>query len=94
MNITKRDWIFVAIIAAVLLAFYAISGPEKTKKLPRDATHQQFHDMLSSGKKKSEVDPLCETCHDGVKVKFPPNHPAKPGAGPMRCLFCHKTFKQ
>jgi hypothetical protein len=24
-------------------------------------------------------------------VKFPANHPAKPGGGPMRCLFCHKS---
>ncbi|HZV81955.1 MAG TPA: cytochrome C [Geobacteraceae bacterium] len=90
MKISRRDWIFIAIIAAVFIAFYAISGPEKTKKLPHDQTHQQFHDMLKAGKKKSDVDPLCETCHDGVKIKFPEKHPAKPGAAPMRCLFCHK----
>lgn len=90
MKISKRDWIFVGIVAAVFIAFYAISGPEKTTRLPHDPTHQQFHDMLNSGQKKSEVDPLCEACHDGVKVKFPENHPAKPGAAPMRCLFCHK----
>lgn len=90
MNVSRRDWIFIAIVAAVLIAFYAISGPEKTKKLPHDQNHQQFHDMLKAGKKKSEVDPLCEACHDGVKVKFPEKHPAKPGGAPMRCLFCHK----
>jgi len=90
----KRDWIFVGILAAVLFIFIAISGEEKTKKLPLDATHQQFNDMLKAGKKKSEVDPLCEACHDGVKIKFPEKHPAKPGGGPMRCLFCHKSHKQ
>jgi hypothetical protein len=84
---------FIAIIAVVFLAFYLISGPEKTKKLPKDATHQQFNDMLKAGKKKSEVDPLCESCHDGIKIKFPDKHPAKPGGGPMRCLFCHKSQK-
>jgi hypothetical protein len=89
----KRDWIFVGILVVVLLIFIAISGKEKTKKLPVDATHQQFNDMLKAGKKKSEVDPLCEACHDGVKIKFPENHPAKPGGGPMRCLFCHKVQK-
>jgi hypothetical protein len=89
----KRDWLFIAIVAAVLLVFYLISGEEKTRKLPQDATHQQFNDMLKTGKKKSEVDPLCESCHDGVKIKFPEKHPAKPGGAPMRCLFCHKLQK-
>lgn len=93
MKIGKNDWIFIAIVAIVLLIFYAISGKERTKKLPIDPTHQQFNDMLRSGKEKKEVDPLCEACHDGVKVKFPPNHPAKPGGAPMRCLFCHKQQK-
>jgi len=90
MKIGKRDGIFIGIVIAVFAVFYLISGPEKTKKLPKDDTHKQFLEMLNAGKKKSEVDPLCETCHDGVKIKFPANHPAKPGAGPMRCLFCHK----
>ena len=93
MKLGKRDWIFIGILAAVLLIFIVISGEEKTKKLPKDATHQQFNDMLKAGKKKSEVDPLCESCHDGVKIKFPVNHPAKPGGAPMRCLFCHKSYK-
>ena len=55
MKFGKRDWIFVGILAVVLLIFIAISGEEKTKKLPLDATHQQFNDMLKAGKKKSEV---------------------------------------
>jgi len=93
VKIGKRDWIFIAIMALVLLVFYAITGKEKTKKLPQDAEHQQFNDMLKAGKKKSEVDPLCESCHDGVKIKFPEKHPAKPGGAPMRCLFCHKPMK-
>jgi len=90
VNIGKRDWIFVAVVAAVLLVFFLISGPEKTKKLPHNQNHQQFHEMLKAGKKKNEVDPLCESCHDGVKIRFPEKHPAKPGGAPMRCLFCHK----
>jgi hypothetical protein len=91
LKIGKRDWIFIGIVVAVFIAFYLISGPEKTKKLPHDQNHQQFHDMLKAGKKKSDVDPLCESCHDGIKIKFPANHPAKPGGAPMRCLFCHKS---
>jgi hypothetical protein len=90
MKIGKRDWLFIGLIVAVIIVFVAISGPEKTRKVPLDTTHQQFYDLMKAGKKKSEVDPLCAACHDGVKVKFPAKHPEKPGAGPMRCLFCHK----
>lgn len=93
MKIGRNDKIFIGIVIAVIILFVAISGPEKTKKLPVDATHQQFNEMLKAGKKKSEVDPLCEACHDGVKIKFPEKHPAKPGGAPMRCLFCHKSQK-
>lgn len=93
LSLKKRDWIFIAIIAAVLGTFIAISGKETTKKIPRDATHARFYDLLAAGKKKIEVDPLCAECHDGVKITFPANHPAKPGEGPMRCLFCHKPAK-
>ncbi|KAF0217280.1 MAG: cytochrome [Geobacteraceae bacterium] len=93
MKIGKKDWMFIALALAVLLVFYIISGEEKTTKVPYDETHRQFYDMLQAGKKKSEVDPLCAPCHDGVKIPFPHDHPAKPGGGPMRCLFCHKTKK-
>lgn len=94
MKFGKKDWMFVVLILAVLGIFYAISGEEKTKKVPLDDTHRQFYDMLKAGKKKIEVDPLCIQCHDGVKITFPANHPVKPEGGPMRCLFCHKTHKQ
>ena len=93
MSIGKRDWIFIGIIAAVIAIFVLISGPEKTKTVPVNPDHQRFHDMIKAGKGKKDVDPLCAECHDGVKIAFPPDHPAKPGAGPMRCLFCHKIRK-
>jgi len=90
MKLNKRDWVFIGLILAVLGVFLLISGEEKTTKLPLDDTHQPFYDMLAAGQKKIEVDPLCAKCHDGVQIPFPPDHPAKPGAAPMRCLFCHK----
>lgn len=86
----KRDWIFIGIILAVFGTFFLISGKEKTVKMPKDTTHQQFYDLRKSGVEKIKVDALCPSCHDGVKIAFPPNHPAKPGGAPMRCLFCHK----
>lgn len=89
----KRDWIFVVLVLAVFGVFILISGEEKTTRLPKDVTHQPFYDLLAQGKKKIEVDALCAECHDGVKIPFPPEHPVKPGGGPMRCLFCHKKAK-
>ena len=93
MAFSKKDGIFVVVILVVIAIFWAISGEEKTKKMPRNADHQRFYDLLASGKSKKEVDPLCAECHDGVKIKFPDKHPEKPGGAPMRCLFCHKTHK-
>lgn len=90
MTLTKRDWLFIAGILVILAIFIAISGQEKTVKMPKDATHQQFYDLRKDGVDKIKVDALCPSCHDGKIIPFPPNHPLKPGSGPMRCLFCHK----
>ena len=40
MRISKKDWIFIAIIAGVFAVFFAISGEEKTKRVPLDDKHQ------------------------------------------------------
>lgn len=93
MAIKKKDWFFIIGALIVLAIFWGISGEEKTTRMPRNADHQRFYDLLASGKSKKEVDPLCAECHDGVKIAFPANHPEKPGGAPMRCLFCHKTIK-
>ncbi len=89
----KHDIFFVAVIAAVLITFWLLTGQETTKKIPRDEIHARFYAMLAEGQKKIQVDPLCAECHDGVKIPFPERHPAKPGEGPMRCLFCHKPAR-
>ena len=90
MSLKKRDALFVVLIIVVLAVFFAISGKEKTRKLPKDPTHAPFAQMRAEGKAKIEVDALCAKCHDGVQIPFPDKHPAKPGSGVMRCLFCHK----
>lgn len=94
MSIKKRDWLFLALVLAVLGIFIAISGEEKTTRLPQDQIHLKYYDMREAGKAKIEVDALCAECHDGVKIAFPAEHPAKPGPGVMRCLFCHKLGKR
>ncbi len=93
MALSKKDGVFIVGALVVFAIFWGISGEEKTHKMPRNADHQKFYDLLASGKSKKEVDPLCAECHDGVKIKFPANHPEKPGGQPMRCLFCHKKSK-
>jgi len=92
MRISKKDWFFVAIVAAVLIIFYAISGEEKTKRVPLDEKHQPSYELFKKTGSKMEVDKGCPACHfmGPGGVPFPAKHPVKPQGGPMRCLFCHK----
>ncbi len=83
MAIKNRDWIFILIILAVLGTFIAISGKEKTKKIPYDATHREFYQMRDANKRAIEIDPLCAKCHDGVQIPFPPAIRSNPERG--RC---------
>lgn len=93
MKITKNDRYFIVLVIAVLAIFYAISGKEKTKKVPYNDTHRQFYSLVAAGKSLHEIDALCARCHDGVRIPFPAKHPLKPSAGPMSCHLCHKYDK-
>lgn len=103
MNIQKRDWFFVALVVAVLGIFLAISGKEKTKTVPLDATHRIVYETAfrdapgpeaSIFKRaffkpdKRGAEKFCEPCHKERGVPFPPDHPPK-----NRCLFCHKLHQ-
>jgi len=90
VKLRKGDIIFIVIVVAIFLVFYLISGDVKTKAVPRNAQHQQVYDMLAAGKSKSDIDLVCVTCHDGVNIKFPPDHPVKPTGGKMSCHLCHR----
>ena len=94
MKISKKDWLFIAIVGIVLVIFFAISGEEKTKKVPDDERHKPSYDKMKQTGSKMEVDLGCPACHfDNGGVPFPPKHPLKPKDGPMRCIFCHKLKK-
>lgn len=94
MKIDRKDWIFIAIIVAVLVLFYAISGEEKTRKVPYDDSHKPFYEIVNRTGSKMEADKGCPACHNEQGgVPFPAKHPVKPKDGPMRCLFCHKLKK-
>ncbi|GAM10510.1 hypothetical protein OR1_02799 [Geobacter sp. OR-1] len=94
MKLRKQDWIFIGIAVIVLAIFLAISGEEKTHKVPLDDKHKPFYEIVKNSGK-MEADKGCPTCHNEQGgVPFPPKHPLKPKDGPMRCLFCHKLQKQ
>lgn len=94
MRIKKSDYIFLTVIVVVIAVFILISGQIKTKRTPKDQTHQPFYEMRQKGIDKIDVDKECPACHDGKTIAFPEGHPAKPGSGVMRCLFCHKLKGQ
>jgi hypothetical protein len=93
VSIGKKDWIFIAIIVVVMGIFWAISGKEKTKKIPYDDKHRPFYDLWKKTGSKMEADKGCPACHNEQGgIPFPAKHPVKPKDGPMRCLFCHKLI--
>ena len=95
MKIGRNDWIFIALIVVVLAIFYAISGKERTKKVPLDDNHKSFYEIVKQTGSKMEADKGCPSCHNEQGgVPFPAKHPVKPKDGPMRCLFCHKLIEK
>jgi hypothetical protein len=96
MKLGKNDWIFIVIVAVVLAIIYAISGKEKTKKVPYDEKHAGFYAKVSQEglKGQKEADSKCPQCHNETGgIPFPLKHPVKPAAGPMSCHLCHKYDK-
>lgn len=89
MRITRKDWLFIALMGVVLLVFILISGEEKTKKVPFDTPHMPFYDRLKKTGSSREAEKGCETCHNDAIIPFPKNHPPK-----NRCLLCHKMKRQ
>lgn len=91
MRISKKDWLFISLIAVVIIVFVLISGEEKTKRVPLDSYHKPSYETFKKTGSKMEADKGCPSCHfEPGGVPFPPKHPVKPKDGPMRCLFCHK----
>lgn len=94
MKISRKDWMFIALGLAVLIVFYIISGPEKTKQVPNDDRHRPAYDVFKQTGSKKEADKTCPTCHNEQGgIPFPKDHPLKPKDGPMSCHLCHKLKK-
>ena len=83
----KRDLLFVAIAAIIVLVLWA-APPETTIRVPYDDTHRELKATLEhKGKKATEE--ICRTCHNDKDLPLSKNHPPK-----YRCLFCHKLAEQ
>lgn len=85
MRLTRRDWLFIAVIGVVLATLLANGLREKPKKMPRDAAHGLFLKALSGGEKRAEVERKCPACHNSRLMPMPRRHPPK-----EQCLICHK----
>jgi cbb3-type cytochrome oxidase cytochrome c subunit len=85
MRITGKDWLFIALMGVVLVLFIAISGKEKTSKVPYDSAHLPFYEVMKKTGSKMQTEKGCESCHNEKVIPFPKGHPPK-----NRCLFCHR----
>jgi cbb3-type cytochrome oxidase cytochrome c subunit len=85
MQVVKRDWIFTAVIVALLGILYVSTGKSKAKIVPYDEKHSQFYEVMHKGGGRVEVEKGCATCHGIRSRPMTRNHPPK-----EQCLLCHK----
>jgi hypothetical protein len=85
MKISPKDLLFLALVGAVLVFVFLISGEETTKKVPDNGTHRPVYEVWRSTGSKVKAEQVCERCHNDAGIPFSKNHPPK-----NRCLFCHK----
>ena len=81
---TKRDWLFAAVVAIVLGILLLTTGREKPKRVPADDRHRPLLERLAQGADREVVERECITCHNVGKSPLPGNHPPK-----EQCLLCH-----
>ena len=88
MQVAKRDWIFLAVIVALLGVLYVGTGKAKAKNVPYDEKHSRFYEAMHKGGDRMEVEKGCATCHGTRSRPLSSAHPPK-----EQCLLCHKLFQ-
>lgn len=88
MQISKRDWIFIAAIIALLGFLLTRSGNEKAGHIPNNDTHLQFYQTIHSSGNREDVEKRCTSCHSASTMPLSPHHPPK-----QQCLLCHTLSK-
>jgi hypothetical protein len=88
MKIEKRDWIFIAVIVAVLGTLFMSRGKQKVKNVPYDEKHGQFYEVMHMGRDRMELEKACLACHNAQLNPLSKAHPPK-----EQCLLCHKLVQ-
>jgi hypothetical protein len=89
MKVSKRDWLFILAIVALLAVLAVGVGRERGKKVPADAPHRPFSDLVKKGRDREGVEKGCLACHGAQGKPLPKGHPPK-----EQCLICHKLGSQ
>jgi cytochrome c5 len=84
MNVTRRDWLFAAVVAVVLGVLLLNTGSEKARRVPVDDKHRPVREQLTAGTGREEVERECVACHNARSTSLPEKHPPK-----EQCLICH-----
>ena len=85
MKIARRDWLFAAVIVAVICALFAGKSRRRPGNVPYDDKHAQFYGTSSKGGERKEIEKGCTACHSIQTVPLSKGHPPK-----EQCLICHK----
>jgi hypothetical protein len=88
MQISKRDWTFIAAIVALLGFLLLRSGDEKARPIPYNDTHRNVYESIHTGGSRSDAERRCTTCHGTASTPLTKQHPPK-----EQCLLCHKLSK-
>jgi len=88
MKVTRKDWIFVAVIAALLGALFVSTGKAKVKNVPFDERHSRFYTAMHAGGARMELEKGCAACHGSASSPLSKGHPPK-----EHCLLCHKLVQ-
>ncbi len=87
MKFAKRDWIFFAVIAALLGTLIVGPWKVKEKNVPYDEKHGRFYQVMNTAADRTELEKGCAACHGSRSIPLSKAHPPK-----EQCLLCHKLF--
>lgn len=88
MKVARKDWIFVAVIVALLGALFVSTGKAKVKNVPFDEKHSRFYTAMHTGGERIELEKGCAACHGSTSSPLSKGHPPK-----EQCLLCHKLVQ-
>ena len=84
MKLTRRDWLFAAVIAVVFGVLLVSGGTKKSPPVPRDDRHRPMMQLLADGSGRELVERECLSCHSYRGAPLAAAHPPK-----EQCLICH-----